>query len=107
MIFVPNLAKTPSKNTFADRMEMFTGVIIEVKVDISRFLNRWVDLFFSSECEMKQQTCGQRVSVAPRSHCKRTKFCDADCESAKGKMVCGSDGQFYASECEMGKQNCG
>ena len=60
-----------------------------------------------SECELLRQTCGERVVVAPNSHCQSTKYCDVTCPKDSKKMVCGSDSQFYANECEMRKSNCG
>ncbi|ODN03318.1 Agrin [Orchesella cincta] len=61
---------------------------------------------YRTECEMKKDTCGQRVVRVPLEHCQTTKFCNAICESRR-EFVCGSDNKFYRNECEMRNQNCG
>jgi len=61
---------------------------------------------YRSECDMKKETCGQKVVSVSLDRCQTTKFCKAHCESRR-EFVCGSDTKFYRNECEMKKSNCG
>ncbi|CAG7830673.1 unnamed protein product [Allacma fusca] len=61
---------------------------------------------YRSECEMKKETCGQRVVSVTLDRCQTTKHCNAVCENRR-EFVCGSDGKFYRNECEMRSLNCG
>ncbi|KAF4521567.1 hypothetical protein B566_EDAN001287 [Ephemera danica] len=61
---------------------------------------------YRSECEMKMQTCGQRVVSVPEHHCRTTSHCHEECGEQR-EFVCGSDNKFYRNECEMKRDNCG
>ncbi|XP_046386855.1 agrin [Ischnura elegans] len=61
---------------------------------------------YRSLCDMKKQTCGQRVIEVPRHHCPTTAHCEASCPKSRN-FVCGSDNKFYRNACEMRRVNCG
>ncbi|XP_035711856.1 agrin isoform X2 [Folsomia candida] len=61
---------------------------------------------YRSLCEMKKETCGQRVVAVSLERCQTTKYCNTGCESRR-EFVCGSDNKFYRNECEMHMTNCG
>jgi len=61
---------------------------------------------YRSVCEMRKETCGQRVVQVPLERCQTTKYCNTGCESRR-EFVCGSDNKFYRNECEMHMTNCG
>jgi len=62
---------------------------------------------YSNICEMKKDTCGQKVVVADLDHCQNTKYCNKECEKESSKFVCGSDGNLYRNFCDMKKAHCG
>ncbi|XP_021926798.1 serine protease inhibitor dipetalogastin isoform X1 [Zootermopsis nevadensis] len=61
---------------------------------------------YRSLCEMKKETCGQKVVAVPSQHCRTTAQCNEVC-GAERQFVCGSDNKFYRNECEMRRDNCG
>jgi len=61
---------------------------------------------YRSECDLKMNTCGQKVVAVPPQHCPTTALCHQQCEKTK-EFVCGSDNKLYRNECEMKRENCG
>lgn len=61
---------------------------------------------YTSNCDMKQRTCGQSVVPTSHIHCQTTQQCNEVCEFSY-KPVCGSDGRIYHSKCQMKVKNCG
>ncbi|KAJ9573703.1 hypothetical protein L9F63_008916, partial [Diploptera punctata] len=61
---------------------------------------------YRSQCEMKKETCGQKVVTVPSHHCRTTAQCNEVCGPER-IFVCGSDNKFYRNECEMKRDNCG
>ena len=59
-----------------------------------------------SECELKRETCGQKVVAVPQQHCRTTALCNQQCGPERS-FVCGSDNKFYRNECELKRDNCG
>jgi len=62
---------------------------------------------YRNTCEMKKNTCGERVVVADLNNCQSTRFCNKNCEDEEVKFICGSDGSLYRNYCEMKKAHCG
>ncbi|KAE8749033.1 hypothetical protein FOCC_FOCC004200 [Frankliniella occidentalis] len=61
---------------------------------------------YRSECELKRETCGQKVVSVPQQHCRTTALCNQECGPERN-FVCGSDNKFYRNECELKRDNCG
>lgn len=61
---------------------------------------------YSSVCEMKKRTCGQKVVPVALHHCEATKHCYSRCEKDR-IAVCASDNKMYRNSCEMKAKNCG
>ncbi|CAL4058727.1 unnamed protein product, partial [Meganyctiphanes norvegica] len=61
---------------------------------------------YSSVCQMKKRTCGQKVVPVALHHCEGTKHCFSECEESS-TAVCGSDTRMYRNQCEMKARNCG
>lgn len=65
------------------------------------------DIFsYRSLCEMRKETCGQKVVAVPSHHCRTTAQCNEVCGTER-QFICGSDNKFYRNECEMKRDNCG
>ncbi|XP_063217417.1 agrin [Bacillus rossius redtenbacheri] len=61
---------------------------------------------YRSECQMRKDSCGQKVVAVPLHHCRTTERCNEVCDD-KREFVCASDNKFYRNECEMRRDNCG
>lgn len=61
---------------------------------------------YNTLCELKKETCGQKVVSVPAHHCKTTALCNEECDDQK-QFVCASNNKFYKNECEMKRENCG
>lgn len=61
---------------------------------------------YTSLCDMKMRTCGQKVVQTSHLHCQTTQRCDDVCPFSY-KPVCGSDTRIYNSKCQMKVKNCG
>lgn len=62
---------------------------------------------YRNMCQMKRDTCGEKVVVAHREDCENTRFCSADCSTEPAKFICGSDGSLHRNFCTMKKAHCG
>nr|CAD7204337.1 unnamed protein product [Timema douglasi] len=61
---------------------------------------------YRSQCQMKKDTCGQKVVSVPLQHCRTTEKCNEVCGEQR-EFICGSDNKFYRNQCEMKRDNCG
>uniref|UniRef100_A0A2P2HX35 Agrin-like n=1 Tax=Hirondellea gigas TaxID=1518452 RepID=A0A2P2HX35_9CRUS len=61
---------------------------------------------YTSTCDLRLRTCGQKVVSTSHMHCQTTQRCKDICPFSY-KAVCGSDGRIYNSKCQMKVKNCG
>ncbi|GAB6022272.1 hypothetical protein CHUAL_014184 [Chamberlinius hualienensis] len=64
---------------------------------------------YKNECEMRLNTCGERVVRTSLDHCYSTRDCGSHCvpTSEGRRSVCASNGQIYDDDCQMKQRNCG